>query len=133
MAQYEILIKTDITDEENKNLASDQKKTKEQNALAKTSQSVNHALEYMTTNMARTVVMSVVPELVRDSRVAQRINFAMNMVQTAQAFAINPIFGTAHLIMQTANDLIGYTVNAQKQFYRNEINLQRAGYLNRSR
>lgn len=133
MAQYEILIKTELTDEDAKNLASDGKKTEAEKALAKTNASIQHALNYMITNTARNVVTNVVPELVRDSRVSDRINFAMNAVQTAQAFAINPIFGTAQLTMQVANDLIGYTLNAQKQFYRNQVNLQRAGYLNRSR
>lgn len=133
MAQYEILIKTDITDEENKNIANDKKQTDEQKALAKTNASIEHAIDYMITNTARSVVTNVVPELVRDSRVNDRINFAMNMVSTAQAFAVNPIFGTATLIMQTANDLIGYTLNARKEALRNDVNLQRAGYLNRSR
>lgn len=133
MARYEILIKTDISDEQNKNLASDKQKTTEEKALAKTTDSIQHAVDYMITNTARTVVTNVVPELVRDSRVTDRINFAMNMVQTAQAFAINPIFGTATLLLQTSNDIIGYMLNVRKEALRNEVNLQRAGYINRSR
>ena len=133
MAQYEILIKTELTDEEAKNLASDGKKTETEKALAKTNASIQHALNYMITNTARTVVTNVVPELVRDSRVSDRINFAMNAVQTAQAFAINPIFGTAQLTMQVANDLIGYALNTRKEALRQNVTLQRAGYLNRSR
>ena len=133
MAQYEILIKTELTDEEAKNLASDGKKTETDKALAKTNASIQNALNYMITNTARTVVTNVVPELVRDSRVSDRINFAMNAVQTAQAFAINPIFGTAQLTMQVANDLIGYALNTRKEALRQNVTLQRAGYLNRSR
>lgn len=133
MAQYEILIKTEIDDKEAKNLASDGKKTETEKALAKTNSSIQNAVNYMITNTARNVVMNVVPEFVRDSRVSDRINFALNMVQTAQAFAINPIFGTAQLAMQVGNDIVGYLLNSRRERERLEVNLQRAGYINRSR
>lgn len=132
MAQYEILIKTDITDQENKNLATD-KKTEQEKALAKTNQTIESAVDYMIVSTAKNVVMNVVPEFVRDSRVVDRINFAMNMAQTVTAFAVNPILGVAHLTTQVANDLIGYTLASRRERLGQTINLERAGYLNRSR
>lgn len=133
MAQYEILIKTEISDEDNKNIASDNKKTKEKDSISKTQTSVEHAIDYMITTTAKSIVTSVVPELVRDTRVSDRINFAMNMVQTAQAFAINPVFGAAQLTMQIAGDILGYALNQRRENLRGEVMWQRAGYINRSR
>lgn len=132
MAQYEILIKTDISDKENRNLAIEKEQEAEKD-LAKEGANISNALKYAVTTMAKSTVMSVVPELVRDARVSQAINFGMTLAQSAIAFAVNPAFGAASLAISVGGDLLSYTLASRRERIANTVDLQRAGYLNRSR
>lgn len=132
MEQYEIVIVNDTGDDGTSNLAG-QGKDKNEDNIATPGQQVAKVLKYAALQSVRTLIVSKVGEVTRDNMLQRRIDLGISVAEDAIAFAIHPVFGAINLGVKIASQAIDYQNNLTKQTRRNTINLERAGYLNRSR
>lgn len=135
MATYEIVIKQGESGQNSDNLAgnSDEQQQQQSDNIAGTSNQLKGVLKYAITNSARTLVVSKVGETTRNNLLQRRIDTAFGLVQTAQAFAIDPVFGAINLTISVASQALDYQANASRQASRLSVMAERAGYINRSR
>ena len=82
---------------------------------------------------ARSLIVPHIGELTRDSLLQRKIDDTLNIVDTTMAFAIHPVYGMINLATKTANRMIQYTIENEKEQNRLAVSLQRASYINRSR
>lgn len=131
MEQYEIVIVNE-TDDNKSNLAG-QGKNKNEDNVATPTKELGKLAKYATLQGVRTLVVSRVGELSRDNMLQRRIDFGISIAQDAMAFMIHPAIGAINLAIKAVSTAIDFAVKQQKQTVVNTINLERAGYLNRSR
>lgn len=131
MEQYEIVIVNETKNKDTSNLAGQGDKNEDN--IAQVDAKVGKALQYAAIQSARQLVVSKVGEVTRNNMLQRRIDTAISLAEDVVAFAVNPVFGAINLGIKVASQAIDYSVNLEKQTTRNIINLERAGYINRSR
>ena len=84
-------------------------------------------------NQARSLIVSRIGEIQRDTLLQQKIDDSINIVETAMAFYVNPIYGAINLGTSTISKLMTRQIETEKEQHRLNVSLRRAGYINRSR
>lgn len=84
-------------------------------------------------DMANQFVLGRIGEFTRDSLTQQKISAITQLGSIGMSFVVNPVLGATHLMTTTASNMIDYSIRVQKQVEYNQVMLQRAGYINRSR
>lgn len=133
MEQYEIVIVNDTGGDGNKSNLAGQGKSKNEDNLSTQNEQIGKVVKYAAIQSARQLIVSKVGATTRNNMLQRRIDVAMGIAQDAAAFAINPVFGAINLGIRAASQAIDYNLRLEKQYNANRINLERAGYLNRSR
>lgn len=141
MERYEIVIK-DETQKEWNNI-SGEGQPMPSNVAGQDEQPVNYKEEKTSTmlkvvakasiNQARSLIVSRIGEFQRDTLLQQKIDDTINIVDTAMAFYVNPVYGAINLATSTASKLITRQIETEKEQNRLSVSLRRAGYINRSR
>lgn len=144
MERYEIIIQdrrskkpTNVAGEDDRrnktNVSGEDEEDKEKNDQKESNKATLKLITKTAISEARSLIVSRVGELTRDSLLQQKIDDTLNIVDTAMAFAIHPAYGLVNMATKQASRMIQYTIENQKEYQRLTISLQRASYINRSR
>ena len=134
MATYEIIIRNEGEGEDTtikKNIAG-QSQSK-QKASAKESSQLKNALRYVALNTTRELVVSKIGAATRNNLLQRKIDTAIQLGQTALAFAVNPALGAVTVATSIISQAIDYNLAVEKQTNRTRRDWERAGWINRSR
>ena len=134
MATYEIIIRNEGEGEDTtikQNIAG-QSQSK-QKASAKESPQLKNALRYVALNTTRELVVSKIGAVTRNNLLQRKIDTAIQLGQTALAFAVNPALGAVTVATSIISQAIDYNLAVEKQANRTRRDWERAGWINRSR
>ena len=134
MATYEIIIRNEGEGENTaiqQNIAG-QSQSK-QKAEAKSSPQLKNAIRYVALNTTRELIVSKIGAATRNNLLQRKIDTAIQLGQTALAFAVNPVLGGVTVATSIISQAIDYNLALEKQNNRTRRDWERAGWINRSR
>lgn len=142
MERYEIIIRGNASTKKKTNVAGEDKKDKDTNVAGdqdtqkeknQTKDATAKVIAKTALNEAKTLIIPRIGAYARDSLLQERIDDTISLIDTAFAFAINPVYGAINIATKQVSSLLTFALNNQKEQVRINVAMRRASYINRSR
>ena len=142
MERYEIYIKGNIPDKKKTNVAGEDEKKKSNVAGEDKQEEKNEKkggiatakiIAKQTLSEVRTLIVPHIAEYTRDSLLQKKVDSAFDILDTAIAFYVNPVYGAINMANKGISTMTQYFMDMSKESNRLSVALRRSSNINRSR